>query len=38
LSRQPIPYQVDGELAGKVPVTVGICPHTVRFLLPPLGS
>ncbi len=38
LSRQPIHYQVDGELAGKAPVTVGICPHTVRFLLPPLGS
>lgn len=37
-SRQPIPYQVDGELAGKVPVTVGISPHTVRFLLPSLGS
>jgi diacylglycerol kinase (ATP) len=37
-SRQPIPYQVDGELAGEVPVTVGISPHTVRFLLPSLSS
>ncbi|MBI6545201.1 MAG: diacylglycerol kinase family lipid kinase [Cyanobacteria bacterium NC_groundwater_1444_Ag_S-0.65um_54_12] len=33
-SVKPIPYQIDGDLAGTTPITVEIVPHALRVMLP----